>query len=416
MLVLLFPFFLSAQTPANIYSFGAAGDGSTDDTAAVQSWISYCINNGVVCYAPRGAFKITDSITLFETTGVVITGDGYSKTLFLNRAGASEPTFLIDGSMRFRIANLAVVGHSSHPNDAIHIRTSNDGTPVPSAFGTIENVVLAPNGNGIHLDGTIRGNVGGINGFDLIKVRYWPSGYGHGATRSSGQAKHAILADGSGIVNAVRILGLDAVGVDTTITGHSCVKWATTGTSVQVMIEGDGEGDLEGVNLTAIDFTRVYSFGISDIYVELADLKFDACRYGTIRNVYNPDTITIRNSVNVIVQDVPADGTSTFDADNTNYMVGLRNSAFTNYTNNSVYPITEHVRSGTLGTGGAPGFVANQHGVPVQRFAGTTFANLSSSAANGSFAYCSDCTVAATCASGGTGAFAKRLNGVWVCN
>lgn len=36
--------------------------------------------------------------------------------------------------------------------------------------------------------------------------------------------------------------------------------------------------------------------------------------------------------------------------------------------------------------------------------------------ANGTFAYCSDCTIANPCAGGGTGAFAKRLNGVWVCN
>jgi hypothetical protein len=36
--------------------------------------------------------------------------------------------------------------------------------------------------------------------------------------------------------------------------------------------------------------------------------------------------------------------------------------------------------------------------------------------ANGTFLYCNDCTVANPCAGGGTGAFAKRLNGVWVCN
>ncbi len=36
--------------------------------------------------------------------------------------------------------------------------------------------------------------------------------------------------------------------------------------------------------------------------------------------------------------------------------------------------------------------------------------------ANGTFCYCSDCTIANPCASAGTGAFAKRLNGVWVCN
>lgn len=36
--------------------------------------------------------------------------------------------------------------------------------------------------------------------------------------------------------------------------------------------------------------------------------------------------------------------------------------------------------------------------------------------ANGTFLYCSDCTIASPCAGGGTGALAKRLNGVWVCN
>ena len=35
---------------------------------------------------------------------------------------------------------------------------------------------------------------------------------------------------------------------------------------------------------------------------------------------------------------------------------------------------------------------------------------------NGGFVYCSDCTIASPCASGGTGAMAKRLNGQWVCN
>jgi hypothetical protein len=44
-----------------------------------------------------------------------------------------------------------------------------------------------------------------------------------------------------------------------------------------------------------------------------------------------------------------------------------------------------------------------------------TFSNLGTPG-NGTFVYCSDCTIAATCAGSGTGAFAKRLNGAWVCN
>jgi hypothetical protein len=45
----------------------------------------------------------------------------------------------------------------------------------------------------------------------------------------------------------------------------------------------------------------------------------------------------------------------------------------------------------------------------------STFANLGTPA-NGTFNYCSDCTLANPCAGSGTGALAKRLNSIWVCN
>lgn len=48
-------------------------------------------------------------------------------------------------------------------------------------------------------------------------------------------------------------------------------------------------------------------------------------------------------------------------------------------------------------------------------FAGTTFGSLGTPS-NGTLRYCTDCTIANPCAGGGTGALAKRLNGVWVCN
>jgi hypothetical protein len=35
---------------------------------------------------------------------------------------------------------------------------------------------------------------------------------------------------------------------------------------------------------------------------------------------------------------------------------------------------------------------------------------------NGRMVYCSDCTIANPCAAAGSGAIAKRLNGIWVCN
>jgi hypothetical protein len=48
-------------------------------------------------------------------------------------------------------------------------------------------------------------------------------------------------------------------------------------------------------------------------------------------------------------------------------------------------------------------------------FGSNTFSNLGTPG-NGILVYCSDCVIANPCAGSGTGAFAKRLNGIWVCN
>ena len=46
----------------------------------------------------------------------------------------------------------------------------------------------------------------------------------------------------------------------------------------------------------------------------------------------------------------------------------------------------------------------------------TIYADLGATAPNGTVKYCSDCVSGSSCGNGGRGAFAKRLNGSWVCN
>lgn len=54
---------------------------------------------------------------------------------------------------------------------------------------------------------------------------------------------------------------------------------------------------------------------------------------------------------------------------------------------------------------------------PIHAGAGFTFANIGTNLVNnGDFGYCSNCTITNPCAGGGTGAIAKRLNGINVCN
>lgn len=57
--------------------------------------------------------------------------------------------------------------------------------------------------------------------------------------------------------------------------------------------------------------------------------------------------------------------------------------------------------------------LSGQKGVGIDA---VTFLNLPASADNFTIIGCSDCTKATPCAGGGTGAFAKRVNGAWDCN
>ncbi|TSA53233.1 MAG: hypothetical protein D4R44_04060 [Actinobacteria bacterium] len=90
----------------------------------------------------------------------------------------------------------------------------------------------------------------------------------------------------------------------------------------------------------------------------------------------------------------------------TSWAAGLDNDSATD-----VYVISN---SASAGSSNAVSFATGTL-LGQMTLTGQTFANIGTPA-NGTIAYCSDCTIANPCVGGGTGAIGKRLNGVWVCN
>jgi hypothetical protein len=76
---------------------------------------------------------------------------------------------------------------------------------------------------------------------------------------------------------------------------------------------------------------------------------------------------------------------------------------------------TAGVMDWTTVTGTGNAVLATSPTITSPQFSAVAFGSLGTPA-NGTLIYCSDCTVANPCAGSGTGAFAKRLNGAWVCN
>lgn len=65
----------------NVKSYGATGNGTTDDTAAIQAAIAAVPASGGVVYAPRGTYLVSASLLLKANTW--LRGDGMQVTIFL---------------------------------------------------------------------------------------------------------------------------------------------------------------------------------------------------------------------------------------------------------------------------------------------------------------------------------------------
>jgi PKD repeat protein len=76
--------------------YNAVGDGSHDDTSAIQSAINSCASGSAV-YLPSGTYKITSSLRL--RSGVVIRGDGSPTTKIVNYSNGDA--IVISGEVQY---------------------------------------------------------------------------------------------------------------------------------------------------------------------------------------------------------------------------------------------------------------------------------------------------------------------------
>ncbi|MDE2102898.1 MAG: hypothetical protein KGL39_36980 [Patescibacteria group bacterium] len=87
-------FVLNAKT-----AYGAVGNGTTDDTTAIQNWLNAIVSTGSIGYLPQGTYKITSELTLtYGTTGAVIRGDGVSKSTLVFASTVAAPNLLIQST------------------------------------------------------------------------------------------------------------------------------------------------------------------------------------------------------------------------------------------------------------------------------------------------------------------------------
>jgi hypothetical protein len=113
----------------NVKNFGAVGDGTTDDTAAIQAALNYVAANqkitgsfyvGGSIYIPFGRYKISSQL-VFTGGSISIYGDGpFSSSLFWTAAGGISIT-LISNECRVNFTDLDLQAATSNAGTALSI-------------------------------------------------------------------------------------------------------------------------------------------------------------------------------------------------------------------------------------------------------------------------------------------------------
>jgi len=106
------------QESVSVRDFGAVGDGTTDDSAAIQAALTYAYNSGSSLqkgkiYIPSGSYLVT---TLNVPYGVEIYGDGKYSTFIVSTTNATIVSLGVASSAKASISHLTIKGNSTGSN------------------------------------------------------------------------------------------------------------------------------------------------------------------------------------------------------------------------------------------------------------------------------------------------------------
>lgn len=129
----------------NLKSFGAVGDGVTDDTAAIEAWLAAADENNGTAYAETGTYMHTGFVVPRD---VSIQGESRNGTIFKMMNGVDSPYNIQIGGPRINLKDFTVDGNKDNNTIGDGINSVITGTH----FGRIDNVYVknCP-GTGFHL-------------------------------------------------------------------------------------------------------------------------------------------------------------------------------------------------------------------------------------------------------------------------
>lgn len=128
----------------SVKDFGAVGDGSTDDTTAIQNAVN---SSGDIVLFPAGTYKITSAITIASDVPKSIRGVGRDGSIIKSFANVNVLSITADstGDYKIHVCDLSISSNAGSTAGGIYIPTA--------AGAVVERVNVTGHASGIYITG-----------------------------------------------------------------------------------------------------------------------------------------------------------------------------------------------------------------------------------------------------------------------
>lgn len=156
-------FVKTATTSAiNVKSYGAKGDGTTDDTTAIQNAITAAYNqtNGGAVYLPTGTYVVSSQLTVTKNTSknTIIFGDGmYASVIKFTASTAGEAFYVgsstvTGGGVNVTFRDFGIVGTNTTNQKGVYLENANLMKFVRVAFTSLQIGVELKSSYAVHVN------------------------------------------------------------------------------------------------------------------------------------------------------------------------------------------------------------------------------------------------------------------------
>lgn len=299
---------LSISDYVSVKFFGAQGDGSTDDSSAIQECFDFCTMHGGTAYFPSGVYIVSTPLTIDTGTSWAhfgpranIRGAGAANTMIRNLTMGSSSALLTIGGFgaqyHIDICDISfqgtgTMGSSTGPDAPIDGYGVGTGLMIPqSSDMSIRNCVISGFGQGIHIENSflitfnntyVTSNLDGI--YMVI-----------GASPNNYSSPNAISFYGCAI-GGNQNYGLWAeLGITITMVGGSMEGNGISGTGpfVGALYVSGGTDGAANVSLSGVYFEQ--NAGLADIYLDNANNSGASVIQGCTFNRITSDHFTTHN-------------------------------------------------------------------------------------------------------------------------